>query len=386
MINDLASEAARRGFKVTVLTQQPSYPQGRMPSDRLNHFFSNEKWEGVEILRIKTVLGYKGSLFYKLFNYLWFAGYATLIALLIRRRFDRVFIYQTGPLTMAIPGLFYGKIRHVPVAIWTQDVWPDSVYAYGFRKTSVLSRSLDIFVAWVYRSATVVLISCKGFERVLGNYTDKQMIYAPNWPLFSFKHLAAQVVISDIPIFLFAGNIGKIQNLENVIKGFAIASRNTSFRGILRIVGDGSALESLRILANKENVKVDFPGRIHSSAMQEEYEQAQFLVMSLIGKPAFRLTVPSKFQMYVSVGKPMLCAAEGEVRNLVREFDLGVDADADSPTSIAAAFIRLSETTGQERERWRSNAILASSSVFDQQQIINSIIASIDTMNVAGDF
>lgn len=379
IVNDLAAEAARRGYEVTVLTQQPSYPHGRMPRGRRNQFLSRETWKGVHIVRFKTVLGYRESLFYKLLNYLSFAAFGASVALFLPGRFDRVLIYQTGPLTMAVPGLVFGKARRVPVAIWTQDVWPDSVYAYGFKRTSILSHCLDAFVRWVYGSADSILISCKGFARVLGRYTRKSMVYAPNWPLSPFVPSPVTWKAEGVPMFLFAGNIGKVQNLENVIKGYAIASRAPAFSARLRVVGDGSALDSLRQLAKDEGVTVEFPGRIHSSLMDEEYRRADYLVLSLADRPVFRLTVPSKFQMYLSVGKPILCAAEGEVRDLVKSMELGLCADAESPKSISKVFVDMVLASGNASERWGKNAQEAFRDLFDRNRIIDTILKTTET-------
>jgi len=376
IVNDLAAEAARRGNQVTVLTQQPSYPYGRMPRGYRNATLSRERWKGINVVRFKTVLGYRDSLFYKLLNYFWFAFWGSLVALALKNKFDSVLIYQTGPLTMSIPGIVYGKARRVPLTIWTQDVWPDSVYAYGFRKSSFLSRALDAFVGWVYGSMDAILVSCRGFIGILGRYTNTQAIYAPNWPLSPYEEPAAISQRSEIPLFLFAGNVGKVQNLENVIKGYAAACKDSAFKGTLRIVGDGSALELLRLLAETLGVQVEFAGRKHSSTMSEEYAQADFLILPLDDKPVFRLTVPSKFQMYLSVGKPILCAAEGEVRELVRDLRLGVDADANSADSIARAFKRLAGAQDGEVKEWGKNAAAAFEGAFNRTQIIDTILVT----------
>jgi glycosyltransferase involved in cell wall biosynthesis len=382
VVNDLAAEAVRRGYSVTVLTQQPSYPYGRMPCGRKNWFLSRETWEGVKVVRFKTVLGYRESLFYKLFNYIWFASYGTLVSLFIRHRFDHVLIYQTGPLTMAVPAIIYSKVRRVPLTIWTQDVWPDTVYAYGFRKTNMLSRSLDVFIRWVYQSTSAILVSCPGFKRTLSKYTSKPMVYVPNWPLTAYEHNTDEITISNQPVFLFAGNIGKVQNLENVINGYAIASRKAEFFGLLRIVGDGSALNEIKRLVADIGVRVDFPGRKLASDMVGEYDRASFLVLSLTDKPIFRLTIPSKFQMYVSVGKPILCVAEGDVKEIIETNELGVVSDAMSPESISLAFLKLASASPCEVRKWQRNLRNFFSNEYDRLKIISTILSAIEETGV----
>jgi len=376
IINDFATLVASKGYQLTVLTSQPSYPLGRMASGYRNKLFSKEIWGQVEIFRLKTILGYKESIINKILNYLWFASFGSLATLFLPRRYHSVLIYQVGPLTAAIPGILYGKIRNVPVSIWTQDVWPDTVYAYGFKQTRLLSTFLDGFVRLVYRSVNYIFISCTGFERVLRRFTKKEMVYTPNWPLSQFVSDEKFINREAVPVFLFAGNVGKVQNLENVIKGFALALRHQEFKGVLRIVGDGSALDELKQLAMEIGVKVDFAGRKPSFLMNEEYNRASYLVLSLANDPIFRLTVPSKFQMYLSVGKPILCAAEGEVRNLVNSLDLGVDSDADSIESISKAFIALSNSSEFDRARWQKNAKIAILDAFDREKIVDSVLNS----------
>ena len=370
VINDLAKYLIRCGNLVTVLTQQPSYPHGRMPRGRGNSFISREKWHDIDIVRFKTVLGYRDSIILKIFNYINFFILGTINVLFRAGRFDKVFIYQTGPLTLAIPGIVAAKLKGKESTIWTQDVWPDSVFAYGFKKTPLLEACLNYFVKWVYKSVDNIAISCKGFAKIIGKYTDKAMVYAPNWALYPYSEPANSIKKSENKkIFIFAGNVGKVQNLENVIKGYAIANRKSADVGNLRIVGDGSALDELKNLANEEGVAVQFPGRIAPSDMNNEYYNADFLVLSLANKPVFQLTVPSKFQMYLSVGKPILCACAGEVMHAVDGGGFGVAADPDDPEKIAEGFINMSNASKEQIEIWQRNMKDALGDQFDRGKI-----------------
>ena len=50
-----------------------------------------------------------------------------------------------------------------------------------------------------------------------------------------------------------ASNIGKVQNLENVIRGFALAAKFND-RIKLNIIGDGSNLEDLKNIVKEEDI------------------------------------------------------------------------------------------------------------------------------------
>jgi glycosyltransferase involved in cell wall biosynthesis len=181
-------------------------------------------------------------------------------------------------------------------------------------------------------------------------------------------------------VFLFAGNIGKVQNLENVLQGFARACRAEPGFARLRIVGDGSALDGLREQAAMAGVPVEFPGRRPAQDMGEEYDQADFLVLSLADEPVLRLTVPAKFQMYLSVGKPVLCAAGGEVSRQVRDGALGVVTDPRDPGDIARGFLAMRAAPPAQVAQWSANAAAALARDFDRNTIIGSIQQTLERL------
>ena len=302
-----------------------------------NRLLAVDDWQGARVIRFKTIPGYRDSLIVKIFNYLWFLVYGSFVALFLPWSFDEVFVFQTGPLTMAVPAIAYAKLHHRPLRIWTQDVWPDTVYAYGFKKNVFLSIPLEFFVRWVYRSVETIFITCTEFSKSLSHYTSKQLIYAPSWPMVIYQFVE-RPQLNEIPRFVFAGNVGKVQNLENLVRGFAIAWRRNPRVGALRIVGDGSAWEFIAALVKREGAPVEMPGQKTPAEMQGEYQDADYLVLSLASHEIFRRTLPAKFAIYLSVGKPIFCVAKGVCAALVRKHELGFIADPDVPERIARAF------------------------------------------------
>ena len=61
-INDICREWVRRGYRVTVLTGIPNYPQGKFYTGYGLRKRRKEIWNGVEILRIPLVPRGKSSL------------------------------------------------------------------------------------------------------------------------------------------------------------------------------------------------------------------------------------------------------------------------------------------------------------------------------------
>lgn len=373
LINELASDWAAGGVQVDVLTQAPSYPYGKIYKGYYNRPFSSERWNAITVFRFFTVTGYRESLFLKLLNYLSFVIAGALTALVKARAYDRIFVYHTGPLTLAIPAILARKLYGIPVTIWTQDVWPDTVYAYGFRKTRILSAILDRVVALVYSNCDRIFVSCEGFRQKIAPYAPGKPIYHfPNWPVVTPDKSggSALVRLSGKFNFTFAGNIGKVQNLENILRGFARASASNDDIQ-LNVIGDGSHLDALRKLVDDEKIKgVVFWGRKKQQEMSAYLDASDVMVISLEDKPIFNLTVPAKFQTYLAFRKPIFCAMAGEVRRLTEEYGIGFCASPTDIDEIGNVFLKFYQTRDCGFKSFVDNGRSLLDAVYNKDKIV----------------
>ena len=138
----------------------------------------------------------------------------------------------------------------------------------------------------------------------------------------------------EITNFTFAGNIGKLQNLENIIKAYSLLSDEYQKKSQFNIIGDGSNLENLKLIA-KDNSKIVFHGRKQSSMMADYYAKSDFLIISLIGEPIFSSIVPSKTQTYIAAKKPILAIINGDTADIVRDNNLGLCANPSNISEIS---------------------------------------------------
>lgn len=342
-INDLALEWAKEAYKVKVLTQVPSYPFGKVFKEYKNKFYQKESWGGVEVHRIKTVTSYKNSLFKKLLHYFNFIALASILALFIGKKSDKIFVYHLGPLTDVTPAIVIKKIFKKKITIWTTDIWPDTVFAFGIKRTAFREKVLNAFVKFVYKNCENILVSSKSFVDKLKFYVfGKEIYYIPHWADELITNPRNN--LNDLKLsadkrfhFTFAGNIGKVQNLEYVIKGFGIS--HTENKVQLNIIGDGWNLEKVKkIVINNNFENIVFWGRKPSGDMYKYYELSDVLVISLKSDPLLELTVPSKFQSYLLSGKPIYAIINGDVRQMVEEYELGLTADPDDLEDIKRGF------------------------------------------------
>jgi glycosyltransferase involved in cell wall biosynthesis len=327
-INDLARDWVQRGHDVCVLTQVPSYPQGHVFPGWVNRAVLDEIWDGAHICRVPTVTGYECHLGRKLLNYLSFLLWGSWAAWRHGGRPDVIFSFNTGPLTSVVPAALLARWRRVPLVVWTQDLWPDSVWAYGFRRTPLREAVLDAFVRFVYRRAARVLVSCDGFRGALAPYLPPWQLaeFVPNWADELDPQAAPSTLFEPGCFhFTFAGNLGKVQNLDRVLTAFASLPADLLASVRLNLVGDGSQAAALKERVKREGIpSVRFLGRVPASEMASVYRASHVLLVTLEDQPLFKLTVPSKFQTCLAAGKPILAAVGGEVNRLVEEEGVGL--------------------------------------------------------------
>lgn len=373
LINDLVKEWEKEGYQLEVLTRSPSYPFGKVFPGYKNRIYQKEKWGNILIHRFPVIPGYNKSTFIKILNYLSFVIFGTVIALFIAKRYKRVFIYHTGPLSLAIPGIIIKKISGAPLTIWSFDLWPATVYAYGFKKTKLLSWFLYSLVKWIYKNCDNIIVSSGGFMPELKKYVlDRPVYAAPNWSQTEniVRRESAIILTPGKVHFTFAGNVGKVQNLENVIIGFRDAALKDAQ---LNIIGDGSHLGFLKNLVSCKKIEnVLFHGRIPVTEISDILAQSNVLLISLMPDPVMELTLPLKFQTYLTASKPIYAIMLGEVNRIVTEYKLGEVAHPSDLDEIANGFKMFELSTGRKKEIRKQCEYLIET-VFNRKKIIQDI-------------
>ncbi|NLO17674.1 MAG: glycosyltransferase family 4 protein, partial [Arcobacter butzleri] len=314
-INEVALDWKNRGYEVDVLTMVPTYPVGEIYEGYENKWYQVELWNGFTIHRIRSVTGYKISLFKKILKYFAFMIMGSIASLKIGKKYDYIFGFQVGSLTAMVPAVVLKQFYKKPTILWIQDIWPDSVYAYGFKKTKIMEFCIDRFVRYVYKYTTRFAISSKGFKEKIIPYLDnkKEILYAPNWSDELDKSLIPFEFNKDKKIhFTFTGNVGVVQNLENILEAWSRLDSSDLEKSQLNIIGDGSAINRLKnVVLEKKLENVIFWGRKPRVEIYKYLSASDFLIVSLIDNPIFALTVPAKTQTYIAVEKPILAILNG---------------------------------------------------------------------------
>jgi glycosyltransferase involved in cell wall biosynthesis len=94
--------------------------------------------------------------------------------------------------------------------------------------------------------------------------------------------------------------------------------------------------------ANRRSLaNVRFLSRRPFSEIASVLALASLLLVHLKDDPLFEITVPSKIQAYLCMGRPILAAIRGDGANLVRSAGAGGCVEPEDPQALAAAVCEL---------------------------------------------
>jgi len=382
-INDLVRAWRDRGHDVKVLTGLPNYPAGQ--------FFPGYSWRGpyrqefsgADVRRVPIVArgprrGPRLAL-----NYLSFIVWAIVLGpFVVRGRYDLVFVYAPSPVTQCIPALWLKFLRRVPVILWLQDLWPDTLVAVGAVRSKSVVRVFHHLSRWIYRHCDLVLVQSASFvdgvRRVCPEVRSVRVLF--NW---ADDYYRPEVVEPDAPerrelptgfTILFAGNLGSAQSLETVIEAAALL-RGEPVSWVF--IGDGNQrgpLEEARRSRGLDDV-IRFLGWRPPEAMPRYLSLADALLVSLRRNPTMANTIPAKLQSSLAVGRPVLAALDGEGARIVNESRAGVVVPPDDPRSLADGALALLRAGAAERDRMGQNGRAYASRHFDRSRLV----AELDT-------
>jgi colanic acid biosynthesis glycosyl transferase WcaI len=354
--NDIVLGLKERGHDVVVVTGLPNYPGGKLfPAYSLLRGPYKETWNGIEILRSPLLPRGQASGMRLALNYVSFALFSSLAMLFRRRQADIVMCWMVSPITQVIPAIVAKMLLRVPLVLWVMDLWPDSLFASGRVSKGRLIRLAGKLTRWIYRRCDVILGQSRRFVghiRKTGELSHDRVYYMPQWeppaPVVDFDESSLPILPDGFRI-VFTGNVGFSQDFGTIIEAARRLSARTDIHWV--IVGEGDALPWVRQRIAEAALQANFHllGRYPFSAMPSFYEKADALLATLRQVEIFSMTIPTKIQSYLSSGKPLITAIDGEVAEIISESGAGFAAAAGDGAGLADAVEKMAALSKKER-------------------------------------
>jgi glycosyltransferase involved in cell wall biosynthesis len=357
----LAKWLAARGHEVKVLTGVPNYPGGKIYPGYKMRLWQREVMDGIPVLRVALYPSHDSSAIGRIANFLSFAFSASTIGAAFIGDADVAFVYHPPP-TVGIPGLVLKYLRRIPMVYHIADMWPEAVTESGMLGNGIVKRIafkiLNLYCNFIYGQAKRVMVQSPGFRRIIverGTPAEKvHVVY--NWttedvfrPVPRDEALAEELGMSGRFNVVYAGNLGAFQAIETVIRAAKRVEREPDIQIVL--IGTGQKEVELKALAAQlETKNVRFIGARPYPEMPKINSLADVLLVHTRDLPHFVGNVPSKTQVSLSSGRPVLMAVKGDAADLVRAANAGVCCDPENDAAMAEAMLQLYRTPKNELE------------------------------------
>lgn len=313
-VNAFAVELAKRGHEVHVVTGFPDYLA--CPGSIVS---KEETYQGIAIHRLKVHKRKKGVLSL-LRNYLSFWRSANRYFHGHKEDYDAIIGFNFSPI-VSLDGVGkFAKRKKIPFLIYVFDLWPESVLFTGMAKEgSFLHKRLLSLSKKIYERADALLYSTPSFS----DYFHKTLhIERPELDLYQIVE-APQDTHAPSPYkegekaLLYAGNIGKAQNLDSLLRAFLKLDSSSPYR--LYLIGEGSVKKRLQEEASNDP-RVTFLPKMDPSSLLA-YQKGAFLNLISLkgGNSPVSKTIPNRVFASLALGAPILASIDGDGKKVLEE-------------------------------------------------------------------
>ena len=349
------------GYDVEVLTAIPWYPIGRFYPGYRFRIAQVEELNGVRVWRVPLIPSHDSSAPRRMLTYFSFMVSAILFGLPRVRKPDLIYYFDNLPTTGMVAWLL-SKFTGARIVQHIADLWPEAVTQSGMirpaRLNHAIARAIEGWCRMLYRRQSHITVLSPEFKRVLlmRGVSEERVEIIYNWadetrffPADRDSEMAARLGLSNRLNIVYAGNMGPLQSLETVVEAAALLSDLPHIQFVL--AGGGTREVELQALAQRRAPNMfRFLGRLPLDEMNSLNALADGLLIHLKNDPAMRGTIPSKVQVSLASGRPLLLGANGDAAELVGRSGGGIIFEAENPESLAQAVRKLAAMTPAERE------------------------------------
>lgn len=362
-INDICLELVSRGYRVSVVTGIPNYPEGKFYEgyDRKNKRI--EKWHGIDIYRMPIIARGNNKVTLSL-NYLSFVLAAKANQASLPQDVDLVFTYEVSPITQALPAIWYAQKKQVKHLLYVMDLWPENVVAMTNDRINLLMRPLNSMVNYIYKYSDVIMTSSKSFVKTIidRGVQEEKLSFWPQYAEDIYKqqpkdNTEVQVKGFSEKTFVFAGNIGEAQGL-NILVDVANQLKTEAIKVKFIVIGDGRAKKDLlkKIEASLVTDYFYFIDRQPANLIPYYLAKFDFALVTLAKNDIFNQTIPAKIQSLMACGKPLMVSADGECQTIIEESQSGFYSDAGDVSALVSNIKKAIEMTDTDITKLGNNS------------------------------
>lgn len=330
------AEGLVNDFDVSVICTTSSYDESN------NIDTLNEVRNGVKIHRIRVLKLNKNQLFQRFLKQV-IISLKLFYHLLSKVKDDEIIFIVTNPPILIPLVVMYKLIRKNKIILLVHDVFPDNMVAASLmRVKSLLYRfACKVYQFCLHKSDIVVVIGRDMKELIDKKIGHSKSIVIPNWsehkkvyPLPREKNpILEQYSISGKFVILFAGNLGRLQAIDVVLK---VAEQIDDNDIHFLFIGGGAMEKVISDFIDKNHKKNVTLLPSFQRKHQNEFINAGDIGLISLNAGMYGLGVPSKTYNILAVGKPIFYIGDenSEVDLIIKEHNVGWSSSTNNIENI----------------------------------------------------
>ena len=312
------------GVKVTVVTNNPNHPKGKLFPGFKNRWLSRKDIQNVKVHRVKTFLTPNAGFFYRALNYLFFVPMSILGSFGVKK--PDVIIATSPQFFCALAGFIISRLKRKPFVFELRDIWPESIVAVGAMPTGFAVRLLEKIELYLYRHSAIVVALTDAFKdnlvsrgiepdkiKVIPNGVDLELFQPRPKPV----RLAQELGVREKKVIAYIGTLGMAHALENIVEvAWRLRKREDLF---FLLVGDGALREHLQNKITELGLSnIRLLASVQRNEVVDYYALCDIVLVTLRNQPLFDTVLPSKMLEVMAMARPIIASVgrySGQILN-----------------------------------------------------------------------
>ena len=344
------------GHQVTVLTNVPNFPTGRIFPRYRNKLWQREVMDGIRVVRVWTYVTANEGFFRRSLDYFSFGVTGVLGGLFLPA--PHVIVATSPQIFTALGACILAWIKRRPFVFELRDLWPDSIVAVGAMREGPLLRMLRRLEYRLYHRAAKIVSVTHAFKRILvanGVPHGKIAVIRNGVDLAGFVpgpkpvELARRLGLEGKFVAAYVGTIGMAHGLDVLLS----AAERLRDRGDLAFVLVGTGAEHARLEQEAKRRGLDrviFVGPVDKEEVKQYWRLCDVALVLLKDVPVFHHVIPSKIFEAMGTGRPIILGVRGESQELLKDAGAGIAVPPENSQALADAITKIMDSPALCRE------------------------------------
>jgi colanic acid biosynthesis glycosyl transferase WcaI len=345
MMQELAQELTKRGWRVTVITSFPNHPSGVLHEGYARKWLQEETVNDVQLCRVWTWLSPSRSILGRLATFLSFSLLGAW-RILRQTRPDVIFAVLQ-PLSFGVMLPVIARLKGASLVFNLQDLHPDAQVRSGLIKNKLLIRFLEGVEASAYAHCNALTVICDQFRThalrrgakadsvfVAENWVDTDRIRYSQVGRESFR---ASLGLHGEFLVLYAGTLGHASGAMVILEAAERLRDEPDCRFL--IVGEGPMSAALKARAKALRLTNVTFLPFQPEEQLSNLQSAADLSLVTLASSFSEISVPSKLLAYFAAGRAVVASVPqtSKTAELVQEASAGVVVPPEDGSALAAA-------------------------------------------------